>query len=152
MTSPHIAPDRHAEPGIAHAAPPRAVALILRAEALVEFALSLAAYRYYGGLWLTFGGLFLAPDLAMAGYAAGPRAGAAAYNMAHTFLAPAVLALIGVVLPVSPLVQMALIWAAHIAFDRAVGYGLKYPAGFAATHLGRRCLAALSPAPAARPS
>jgi len=26
---------------------------------------------------------------------------------------------------------------AHIGFDRALGYGLKYPSGFKDTHLGR---------------
>ena len=31
----------------------------------------------------------------------------------------------------------ALIWAAHIGFDRALGYGLKYPTAFSDTHLGR---------------
>ncbi|MDU3890869.1 MAG: DUF4260 family protein [Serratia liquefaciens] len=30
----------------------------------------------------------------------------------------------------------ALIWGAHIGFDRALGYGLKYASGFADTHLG----------------
>ena len=30
-----------------------------------------------------------------------------------------------------------LIWTAHIGFDRALGYGLKYPTGFGDTHLGR---------------
>jgi hypothetical protein len=30
-----------------------------------------------------------------------------------------------------------LIWAAHIGFDRGLGYGLKYPTGFGDTHLGR---------------
>jgi hypothetical protein len=30
-----------------------------------------------------------------------------------------------------------MIWLAHIGFDRALGYGLKYVAGFASTHLGR---------------
>ena len=32
-----------------------------------------------------------------------------------------------------------LIWIAHIGFDRALGYGLKYPTGFGDTHLGRSC-------------
>lgn len=32
--------------------------------------------------------------------------------------------------------QIALIWFAHIGFDRALGYGLKYPLGFRVTHLG----------------
>jgi hypothetical protein len=33
-------------------------------------------------------------------------------------------------------VAAALVWVAHIGFDRALGYGLKYPTGFTATHLG----------------
>lgn len=32
---------------------------------------------------------------------------------------------------------VALIWLAHIGFDRALGYGLKYDTGFSFTHLGR---------------
>jgi hypothetical protein len=31
----------------------------------------------------------------------------------------------------------ALIWCAHIGFDRTLGYGLKYAEGFGYTHLGR---------------
>ena len=30
-----------------------------------------------------------------------------------------------------------MIWLAHIGFDRALGYGLKYASGFGFTHLGR---------------
>ena len=38
----------------------------------------------------------------------------------------------------APLVlSIAIIWLAHIGFDRALGYGLKYVAGFGFTHLGR---------------
>jgi hypothetical protein len=33
--------------------------------------------------------------------------------------------------------SLAMIWLAHIGIDRALGYGLKYQAGFAFTHLGR---------------
>ena len=32
--------------------------------------------------------------------------------------------------------QISLIWFAHIGFDRALGYGLKFPLGFRVTHLG----------------
>jgi hypothetical protein len=32
---------------------------------------------------------------------------------------------------------IAMIWLAHIGFDRALGYGLKYASGFGFTHLGR---------------
>ena len=33
--------------------------------------------------------------------------------------------------------SIALVWFAHIGLDRALGYGLKYDAGFRFTHLGR---------------
>jgi len=33
-------------------------------------------------------------------------------------------------------VAISLIWGAHIGIDRAVGYGLRYPASFENTHLG----------------
>jgi len=35
------------------------------------------------------------------------------------------------------LVPIALIWMNHIGVDRLLGYGLKYPAGFGWTHLGK---------------
>jgi hypothetical protein len=35
------------------------------------------------------------------------------------------------------MLALALIWLAHIGFDRMLGYGLKYQSGFGDTHLGR---------------
>jgi hypothetical protein len=40
-------------------------------------------------------------------------------------------------LPKPVVVSLALIWAAHIGVDRALGYGLKHRTGFSDTHLGR---------------
>ena len=34
-------------------------------------------------------------------------------------------------------VLVSLVWFAHIGLDRGLGYGLKLPAGFKHTHLGR---------------
>ncbi|WP_348642737.1 DUF4260 family protein [Mesorhizobium sp. B2-4-15] len=34
-------------------------------------------------------------------------------------------------------IAVALIWIAHIAIDRALGYGLELSTGFQDTHLGR---------------
>lgn len=45
--------------------------------------------------------------------------------------------MIGFTLPFPVLQCAGLIWCAHIGFDRALGYGLKYPEGFGFTHLGR---------------
>ena len=42
----------------------------------------------------------------------------------------------GVLLPSAAWLAAGLIWCAHIGFDRALGYGLKYSQGFGCTHLG----------------
>ena len=72
----------------------------------------------------------------MLGYLAGPRAGAVAYNATHTYAAPAVLAAVSAAAGWGLGVPAALVWAAHIGLDRALGYGLKLPDGFPHTHLG----------------
>ena len=107
----------------------------LRAEGLAAFALSTALYFAVGApMWLYFV-LILAPDLAMLGYLGGPRLGATAYNLVHSYAGPAVLAVIGA-LTASAAFGVALIWTAHIGLDRLLGYGLKYPTAFGHTHLG----------------
>jgi hypothetical protein len=80
--------------------------------------------------------LFLAPDLGMLGYLANPRLGAATYNALHTYLLPVALGVAGVIAGLGT-VPIALIWAAHIGLDRALGFGLKYPDGFQSTDLRR---------------
>jgi len=112
------------------------VPVLLRAEGLIELAVAVTAYRYAGGPWLMFAVLFLVPDVSMVGYFASPRTGARIYNLGHTYIAPALMALVGVVIATPVLQLMALIWVAHIGFDRLLGYGLKYPSAFRATHLG----------------
>jgi Domain of unknown function (DUF4260) len=109
---------------------------ILRLEGLAALALAVLGFRWLGGSWLLFAELFLVPDVSMLGYLSGRRLGAAAYNIAHSYIGPALLGSLGAAL-VSPMAtQVALIWAAHIGFDRVLGYGLKYPTAFGDTHLG----------------
>lgn len=67
--------------------------------------------------------LILAPDLSMLGYMAGPRVGAVAYNALHIMILPVLLALVGNVFDNAMAMAVALIWIAHIAVDRALGYG-----------------------------
>jgi len=71
----------------------------------------------------------------MLGYLASPRVGAVVYNVGHTYLAPLTLGGLAFASGASVLLLGALIWAAHIGFDRMLGYGLKAPAGFQMTHL-----------------
>ncbi len=111
------------------------VAWLLRLEGLCLLTAAALLYWRMGFAWQSFAIVFLAPDLSFIGYVAGPRVGAAAYNAAHSTIGPLALGLVSAVVPGAR--PFALIWAAHVGFDRALGYGLKYASGFSHTHLGR---------------
>jgi hypothetical protein len=113
-----------------------AVRATLRLEGAVAFACALALYARAGFSWPVFALTFLAPDLAMLAYLAGPRVGAAAYNFVHTYALALTLALAGFFVGASAPAAAGIIWIAHIGLDRALGYGLKYASGFRDTHLG----------------
>lgn len=99
-------------------------------------AFSLLAYGLDGGRWSLFVLLFLAPDLSMLAYLAGPRWGGIAYNLLHAMIGPALLAAVALVLVQPLMIHLALIWFAHIGFDRMLGYGLKSHDSFHRTHMG----------------
>jgi hypothetical protein len=113
------------------------VRTLLRVEgACVLFAAAwLYAQSGYG--WGLFALCFLAPDVAFLGYLAGPRVGAACYNATHAYVGPVACFVAGQLLAQPALFVAGLIWSAHVGFDRALGYGLKYASGFGDTHLGR---------------
>jgi hypothetical protein len=116
---------------------PSGVKAILRLEGAAALAAAVALYAHAGLSWPLFALLILAPDLSMFAYLIGPRAGAAAYNLVHTYALGVPLALAGYFLA-SPIgLALGLIWIAHIGMDRMLGYGLKYASGFRDTHLGR---------------
>lgn len=111
------------------------VRLWLRLEGVAAFLLATYLYGREDGSWLLFAALFFVPDISFAGYVAGPRVGAACYNIAHSYVGPALLAAIS--LSAGTTVGLAMVWGAHVGFDRALGYGLKYSTSFGETHLGR---------------
>jgi hypothetical protein len=113
------------------------VRIMLRLEGLALFAGMMLLYVHWGASWWLFALLFLAPDLSFIAYLAGPRIGALVYNAAHSYMAPAALMAIGIALTAPIMLSLTTIWLAHIGIDRSLGYGLKYSAGFAFTHLGR---------------
>jgi hypothetical protein len=113
------------------------VRTLLRLEGIVLFAGMTMLYALWDGSWWVYAILFLAPDLSFAAYLAGPKAGAIIYNAAHTYLGPMALMTLGFATAAPLTLSIAMIWLAHIGIDRALGYGLKYQAGFAFTHLGR---------------
>jgi hypothetical protein len=112
-------------------------ALLLRLEELALLLAAVALYAHFDFRWWLFAVLFLAPDLFMLGYLANPRIGAALYNLGHFLVVPLALLFAGYGLHRPLLIAVALIWISHIAFDRLLGYGLKYPARFKDTHLQR---------------
>ncbi len=91
---------------------------------LEGFATLLAAalfYQWFNLPWGWFALLFLAPDLAMLGYLAGSKAGALAYNLAHTYI-----------------LALGLVAAGLVLHQRiGHGLGLKSPEGYRFTHLGK---------------
>jgi uncharacterized protein DUF4260 len=113
------------------------VRVLLRLEGFAAFAAALALYGHAGFSWPVFALLFLAPDLSMLAYLGGSRMGAVGYNLAHTYAPALGLTLVGYLGGLPTVTAVGLVWIAHIGFDRALGYGLKYSTAFGDTHLGR---------------
>ncbi len=104
---------------------------MLRLEGLALFLGMTLLYWVWDGSWWVYAALFLAPDLSFAAYLFGPRFGAMLYNAAHTYMVPMALMTVGFATAEPLVLSIAMIWLAHIGFDRALGYGLKYPPGLA---------------------
>lgn len=112
------------------------VRTILRLEGTLVLIALIAAYWFMRANWLLFIVLLLSPDIAMLGYLRDTRVGAWSYNAFHTLAGPILLGALSV--RFHYLAPLAVIWAAHIAMDRALGYGLKYEDSFGHTHLGMK--------------
>lgn len=110
---------------------------LLRWEGVTLFVGMTLFYWISGASWLHYALVFFLPDLAFLAYLAGPRIGAGVYNATHATIGPLLLVLFGLVTAEPLPGALAMIWLAHIGFDRMLGYGLKYERGFGFTHLGR---------------
>jgi hypothetical protein len=108
---------------------------LLRIEEAILLLVTLFTYQHLHYSWLLFAILFLTPDLFMLGYLINAHAGAAIYNLVHTLTLPFALLFLSYLQHWQRAPAIALIWTAHIAFDRLLGYGLKYPTFFKDTHL-----------------
>lgn len=111
--------------------------MLLRLEGLALFAAASSAFLILGGPPWTLLVWLLAPDLVALGYLAGPRVGAILYDLVHATPAPLALLLVGVALDAPTASLASTVWLAHLGMDRAIGYGLKYPAGDGSSHLQR---------------
>jgi hypothetical protein len=112
------------------------VKTLLRIEGACVFLAAIVAYMKFGLGWKTFLIFFLTPDISFLGYLAGPVIGAISYNSAHSYAGAVACLFAGVQLSNPIILAAGLIWCAHLGFDRALGYGLKYSSGFGITHLG----------------
>lgn len=101
--------------------------------ALAIFALYFQPLQFSWWIWVL---LFLLPDIGMVGYLINTEVGAVTYNLLHhRFIGVAVLA-VGYFTQNQYLVLAGLILLGHSTFDRALGYGLKFPDSFKHTSLG----------------
>lgn len=110
---------------------------LLRLEGLVMLVFALLFYHQINQTWSHFVTWFLVPDVALLAYLINARVGAWAYNFTHSTILPWALLTYSFLLAQYWLSPYGVIWLAHIGFDRALGYGLKYEQGFGFTHLGR---------------
>jgi hypothetical protein len=111
--------------------------LLLHLEGLALLITVGIIYGQISGDWLLFAVLLFVPDVSMLGYMVNKSVGATVYNLGHFVGLPLALAGIGVMTAQPTLVSIALIWLAHIALDRAAGYGFKYNTAFKDTHMQR---------------
>ena len=112
---------------------------VLQLEELAQTVMGIAAL-YYQPLhfsWWLWPILFLSPDISMLGYIINTKIGAFTYNLFHHKGVAIVIAAAGFFLSNPAAVFIGLLLFAHSAFDRMMGYGLKYEDGFKHTHLGR---------------
>lgn len=112
----------------------------LQLEALGLFLVCLALYARLSADWQTFAALFFFPDFAILLYLVNPRVGGSAYNVSHFYGFPAALFLTDFYFGTTQYSSIALIWTAHLSFDRMLGWGLKLEDSFFNTHLGRRTI------------
>ncbi|MGI4741753.1 MAG: DUF4260 domain-containing protein [Janthinobacterium lividum] len=110
---------------------------LLKTEELAELLLAALVFAHLPYAWWVLPAAFLLPDLSMLGYLAGPRVGAASYNLLHHKATAIAVGVAGWVLGLPIVVLAGTILLFHSSFDRLLGYGLKYSTGFQDTHLGR---------------
>jgi len=110
---------------------------LLKIEELAMFGLGINLFSLLPYEWWWFLVLLLAPDIGMVGYLFDTKIGAFMYNLFHHKGVAIAIYLSGTYLSI-PLMQLiGVMLFAHSAFDRVVGYGLKYNKGFKFTHLGK---------------
>lgn len=109
---------------------------LFRIEEAMQLILAIFLFTHLPFAWWTYVVWFLAPDISMLGYIFGPRIGAYFYNLFHHKGIAVLVYLIGAYISSHVVMLAGLVLFGHSAFDRILGYGLKYTDDFKHTHLG----------------
>ena len=110
---------------------------ILKLEEAALFVLGIGLFSQLDFAWWWFLVLLLLPDIGMLGYLINTRVGAFTYNLFHYRAIAVGLLIFGYIYGYELLLLIGVMLFSHIAFDRMLGYGLKYPDNFKNTHLGQ---------------
>lgn len=108
---------------------------IIIAENLIALFLGIYFYYVFQGNWLIFMVLFLVPDISMAGYLINKRLGSYVYNLIHNYALAFLVLVVAAFTTNDFLAQISFILVAHVALDRVLGFGLKYPTHFKDSHM-----------------
>ncbi len=110
---------------------------ILKLEELAQLLLGIFAFSMLDYSWWMFVALFLAPDIGMLGYLVNSKIGAFTYNIFHHKGIAIACAAMGYYLGSELWIFIGILLFSHAAFDRMLGYGLKFEDSFKNTHLGK---------------
>lgn len=109
----------------------------LKLEELAQLGLGIVLFLSLDYAWWVFPALLLTPDIGMLGYLVSTKIGALTYNLFH-HKGIAILCMgVGYFFEMDGWLLIGIILFSHSAFDRMLGYGLKYFDGFQNTHLGK---------------
>lgn len=109
---------------------------IIKIEEASMLVLAIIAFSQMELSWWWFVGLFLTPDIGMFGYVFNSKVGAWSYNFFHHRGLAILLYLVGLWMDQWYVALGGIVLFGHIAFDRMLGYGLKFQDAFTNTHLG----------------
>ncbi|GAB5398836.1 MAG: DUF4260 domain-containing protein [Aureisphaera sp.] len=109
----------------------------LKLEELAQLLFAIGLFSMLDYKWWWYLVLFLAPDIGMLGYLVNTKFGAFTYNVFHHKGIAIGFMLAGMFYLGDLYTFIGTLLYGHAAFDRALGYGLKFSDSFQNTHLGR---------------
>ncbi|GAA0871922.1 DUF4260 domain-containing protein [Gangjinia marincola] len=109
---------------------------LLNLEEIATLIFAILLFSFTDIAWWWYAALFLAPDIGMLGYLINTKFGAISYNLFHHKGVAFMVIAAGLYFLDEWLVLTGSVLLGHSAFDRILGYGLKYPDHFKHTHLG----------------